>query len=193
MRRAGLPVAYSQGYNPAPRLSFSHALPVGTESLAEFVEGEFRLPVLPGEIEKKLPPCLPRGISLGEVFPVPPGSPRLSEYDLSCCYVIDPVPPHRLPEGITPGRAEEAWRAFRDSERFPLTVAKEGSNTAIDLKPLVAKFLMNGEGLFITIVHGTGKGARPLDAAGAILGVALPPHCFSVRKLSTELLPRRKG
>ncbi|NJD61495.1 MAG: DUF2344 domain-containing protein, partial [Deltaproteobacteria bacterium] len=51
LRRAGLPVAYSQGFNPAPRLSFSPALPVGTGSLAEFVEAEFSLPVAAAEIE----------------------------------------------------------------------------------------------------------------------------------------------
>ncbi len=193
LRRAGLPVAYSQGFNPAPRLSFSHALPVGTESLAEFVEAEFRLPVSAGDIEKSLPPCLPRGISLREVRPVPPGSPRLSGFDLSCRYAILPVPPHRMPEEITPDRVENAWRAFRASGSFPLTVEKGEGRSEIDLAPLVVNFLMNGEGLFITIIHGTGKGARPLDAAGAILGTSLPPRLYSVTKVSTDFVPRRKG
>ena len=192
LRRAGFPVAYSQGYNPAPRLSFSHALPVGTESLAEYVETEFRFPVPPAEIERKLPPCLPRGISLGEVRQVPPGTPRLSDFDLSCCYAIHPVPPHSTPEEITPKRVEAAWRTFRASCGFPMVVEKERGRSEIDLKPLVTNFLVNGEALFITIIHGTGKGARPLDAAGAILGNALPPRRFSVKKLSANLIPRRK-
>ncbi|HSL98866.1 MAG TPA: TIGR03936 family radical SAM-associated protein [Candidatus Limnocylindria bacterium] len=193
LRRAGFPLAYSQGYNPAPRLSFSHALPVGTNSLAEFLEAEFRLPVSPAEIERKLPPCLPRGISLGEARQVPPGSPRLSDFDLSCRYALLPIPPHRMPEEITPDRVDAAWRAFRESGHFPVTAGKEGKRSEIDLKPLVVNFLVNGEGLFITIIHGTGKGARPLDAASAILGTAFPPHRFSVKKLSTELVPRQKG
>jgi radical SAM-linked protein len=192
LRRAGFPVAYSQGFNPAPRLAFSHALPVGTESLAEFVEAEFRLPVPPAEVRKKLPPFLPRGISVGEARQVPPGAPRISDFDLSCCYAILPVLPHRMPEEITPERAEEAWQAFRASREFPMTVEKEGSRSEIDLKALVTNFLVNGEGFFITIVHGTGKGARPLDAAGTILGTLLPPDRFSAKKLSAELIPRRK-
>jgi radical SAM-linked protein len=193
LRRAGFPLAYSQGYNPAPRLSFSPALPVGTDSLAEFLEAEFRLPVPPAEIERKLPACLPRGISLGEARQVPPGSPRLSDFDLSCRYALLPVPPHQMSEEITPDRAEAAWLAFRESGHFPVTAGKEGSRSEIDLKPLVVNFLVNGEGLFITIIHGTGKGARPLDAANAILGTAFPPHRFSVKKLSTEFVPRQKG
>jgi radical SAM-linked protein len=193
LRRAGFPVAYSQGYNPAPRLSFSHALPVGTESLTEFVEAEFRLPVSPAEIERKLPPCLPLGISLRDVRMVPPDSSRLSDFDLSCRYGILPVPPHRMPEEITPDRANATWRAFRASDGFPMTVGKEGSRSEIDLQSLVTNFLVNEDGLFITIVHGTGKGARPLDAAGAILGIALPARRFQAIKLSAELIPRRKG
>ncbi len=35
-RRAGLPVAYSQGFNPRPLLSFGPALPLGVESRAEY-------------------------------------------------------------------------------------------------------------------------------------------------------------
>jgi hypothetical protein len=58
---------------------------------------------------------------------------------------------------------------------------------------MIVNFLMNGEGLFITIIHGTGKGVRPLDAAGAILGTSLPPHLYSVTKVSADLVPRRKG
>jgi len=192
LRRAGFSVAYSQGYNPIPRLSFSHALPVGTESLAEYVEAEFRFPVPPADIERKLPPCLPRGISLGEVRQVPPGAPRISDFDLSCCYAILPVPPHRRPEEITPERVEAAWRTFHASGGFPMVVEKERGRSEIDLKPLVTNFLVNGEALFITIIHGTGKGARPLDAAGAILGNALPPRRFSVKKLSADFIPRRK-
>lgn len=36
-RRVGLPLHFSQGYNPSPKVSFSPALPLGTESLAEFL------------------------------------------------------------------------------------------------------------------------------------------------------------
>ena len=193
LRRAGFPVAYSQGFNPAPRLSFSHALPVGTESLSEFVEAEFRLPVSSEEIERKLPPCLPLGISLREVRIIPPGSSRLSDFDLSCRYGILPLPPHGMPEQITPDRVSAAWRAFLASDGYPMIVEKEASRSEINLQSLVTNFLVNEDRLFITIVHGTGKGVRPLDAAEAILGIVLPPRRFRAIKLSADLMPRRKG
>ncbi|MGB5994326.1 MAG: hypothetical protein WBG20_02805, partial [Candidatus Deferrimicrobiaceae bacterium] len=91
-----------------------------------------------------------------------------------------------------PERVEAAWSTFLASCGFSMVVEKERGRSEIDLKPLVTNFLVNGEALFITIIHGTGKGARPLDAAGAILGNALPPRRFSVKKLSADFIPRRK-
>jgi radical SAM-linked protein len=59
LRRAGLPVAYSQGFNPAPRISLGPALAVGTDSAREFLEAEFDLPVVAPELPKALAPHLP--------------------------------------------------------------------------------------------------------------------------------------
>ena len=192
LRRAGFPVAYSQGFNPAPRLSFSPALPVGTESLAEFVEAEFRLPVTASELERKLPVFLPKGIGIVSAHHVPPGSPRLSDFDMHSTYRIDPVPPSAFPKEATPGRAVEAWEKLAASGTFPAEVLREETRLAVDLKPLVSKFLMNGDGLFITIIHGTGRGVRPLDAASALLGMTLAPASFATKKIAAEPVPRRK-
>jgi radical SAM-linked protein len=192
LRRAGFPVAYSEGFNPAPRLSFSPALPVGTESLAEYVEAEFSLPVAASELERKLPVFLPEGIGIVSVRHVPPGSPRLSDFDMHSTYRIDPVPPSAFPKEATPVRASEAWEKLAASGTFPVEVVREETRIAIDIKPLVSKFLMNGDGLFITIIHGTGRGVRPLDAASALLGVTLAPGSFFTKKIAAEPVPRRK-
>ncbi|MBI5575119.1 MAG: DUF2344 domain-containing protein [Deltaproteobacteria bacterium] len=192
LRRAGFPVAYSQGFNPAPRLSFSPALPVGTESEAEFLEAEFHLPVTAPEIERKLPPFLPEGIRVVSARYLPPGTPRLSDFDISCTYRIEPVPQGSFPEGVSPETAAAAWREFMSSPTFPIAVFREESRREIDLKPLVGNFGMNGKQLSITIIHGTGRGVRPLDAASAILKTALPPDRFVSRKISAEPVPRKK-
>jgi radical SAM-linked protein len=192
LRRAGFPVAYSQGFHPAPRLSFSPALPVGIESLAEFVEAEFRLPVTASELEKKLPAVLPEGIRVVSAHCVPPGGPRLSDFDLRCTYRIEPVAGSGRSDVATPDGAAAAWRALEASETFPVSIPREDAFRTIDLKPLVSNFQVNGAGLFITIIHGTGKGIRPLDAASALLGVTLAPDRFHAKKTAAEPVPRRK-
>jgi radical SAM family uncharacterized protein/radical SAM-linked protein len=192
LRRAGFPVAYSQGFNPAPRLSFSPALPVGTESLAEYVEAEFSLPVAASELERKLPAFLPEGIGCVSARLVPPGSPRISDFDMHCTYRIDPATASGFPKEATPSGAAEAWEKLAASESFPVDVTREETRLTIDIKPLVTKFLMNGDGLFITIIHGTGRGVRPLDAVSALLGTTFAADRFLMKKIAAEPVPRRK-
>ncbi|HVT77145.1 MAG TPA: TIGR03936 family radical SAM-associated protein, partial [Acidimicrobiales bacterium] len=38
VRRAKLPVAYSEGFSPRPRIAFGLALPTGAESSAEYLD-----------------------------------------------------------------------------------------------------------------------------------------------------------
>jgi hypothetical protein len=83
-------------------------------------------------------------------------------------------------------------RDFEASEAFPVTVPREEARLPIDLKPLVSDFQVNDGRLFITIIHGTGRGVRPLDAASALLGVPLAPDRFLTKKISAESVPRRK-
>jgi radical SAM-linked protein len=47
LRRARLPLAYSEGFNPRPRLAFAAPLPVGVLSLADIVEFVLSQPLEP--------------------------------------------------------------------------------------------------------------------------------------------------
>ncbi|HEY3489721.1 MAG TPA: TIGR03960 family B12-binding radical SAM protein [Candidatus Deferrimicrobiaceae bacterium] len=190
LRRAGIPVAYSRGFHPQPRLSFSPALPVGTESTAEFVEAEFPQPVPIERITEALSSGLPEGISIIEASRVPPLGPFLSDFDLVCEYRIIPdagLPPY---PGTDEPSVERARSAFHAADVFPLVLEKEGKRSEVDLRKLVADFRMIGGELSITIVHGTGKGVRPLDAVSALLGAGLSPANHSIRKVSAEPRPR---
>ncbi|MEW6523817.1 MAG: TIGR03936 family radical SAM-associated protein [Bacillota bacterium] len=64
LRRAALPMAYTAGFNPRPRLSFGPALPVGTASLAEYLDVELQDPVDPEVVPAVLNPKLPAGIEI---------------------------------------------------------------------------------------------------------------------------------
>ena len=191
-RRAGLPLAYSRGFNPSPKLSLSPALAVGAESDCEFLEAEFTLPVPAADIPAKLSPHLPAGIAVTGARGVPPGSPRLSDFDIASAWSLRPVPPFPLPEEVTTELAAARLAAYRASDRHPLFLVREGRASELDLKPIVPTFGVNAEGISITIIQGTGKGVRPLEAASSLLGVPLPPERFIPRKVSAELIHRRE-
>ncbi|MDW7651150.1 MAG: TIGR03936 family radical SAM-associated protein [Bacillota bacterium] len=63
LRRAQLPVAYSAGFNPHPRMSFASALAVGVTSEAEYLDIHFTRD-LSGEDFDRLESQLPAGLKI---------------------------------------------------------------------------------------------------------------------------------
>ncbi len=73
LKRVGVQLRYSQGYHPAPRIVFSNPLPVGVESLVEFVDMEVLLHGItdPADIQRRLNEGqLPPGIRLIQPEPL---------------------------------------------------------------------------------------------------------------------------
>lgn len=66
VRRAKLPAAYSEGFNPHMKLSFASALAVGVTSDAEYLDLELTEEIDPASVSTRLKPELPCGISLKE-------------------------------------------------------------------------------------------------------------------------------
>ena len=77
IRRAKLPAAYSQGFNPHMKYSLASALGVGVVSYAEFVELELTEPMNPLEAAKAFKKALPRGIRVLAVDAVETNAPAL--------------------------------------------------------------------------------------------------------------------
>jgi radical SAM-linked protein len=71
LRRAGLPLAYSLGYNPHPRITIAMPLPVGCTGEREVVDVLLDQPLSPDAVMGALDPALPAGISVVEVREVP--------------------------------------------------------------------------------------------------------------------------
>ncbi len=75
LRRARLPLAYSQGFQPRPKLQFEEALPLGWSSELERLWLDLCRDYPCPEIEKRLRRTLPAGLHLLRAFPAP-GRPR---------------------------------------------------------------------------------------------------------------------
>ena len=62
IRRSGLPIAYSKGFNPHPHMVFGLPLSVGMTSDCEYADFELVNEVEPEEFTKKLNASLPEGV-----------------------------------------------------------------------------------------------------------------------------------
>ncbi|BEU88580.1 TIGR03960 family B12-binding radical SAM protein [Selenomonas sp. TAMA-11512] len=69
IRRANLPAAYSEGFNPHLKINFGSALAVGTMSRAEYMDFELTKPLVQPEVFERLRSCLPLGAELLRLRP----------------------------------------------------------------------------------------------------------------------------
>jgi radical SAM-linked protein len=70
VRRAGVPVAYSQGFTPHPKISYVGASPTGVASEAEYLELGLRAEVDPEQLRLALDQALSPGLDVLEAVPV---------------------------------------------------------------------------------------------------------------------------
>ncbi len=76
--RVGIPVAFTRGFNPHPKIAFGPALSVGMESEAEYVDMETDPFVDLPRIARDLNGALPEGICILETRAIPKKVPSLS-------------------------------------------------------------------------------------------------------------------
>ena len=94
-RRAGLPLAYSQGFHPGPRLNLACALPLGFTSECEIVDAWLDGDLALSEIETALTGALPPGIRLYRLAQVDTHAPALQTQVQAAEYwvtLLDPLP-----------------------------------------------------------------------------------------------------
>ncbi|SDT12194.1 radical SAM-linked protein [Friedmanniella luteola] len=74
LRRAGVPMAYSSGFSPHPRIAYANASPTGAASEAEYLEIGLSATCDPAKVRDALDAALPPGLDVVEVVPATPGA-----------------------------------------------------------------------------------------------------------------------
>lgn len=93
MRRAHLPIAFSEGFNPHPLLTFALPLSVGYTSECEIIEIVLSEAVAPEEIMERLNAVLPEGVRILSAYV---GKSNMKKLDVAHYEVY----PEKTPAGI---------------------------------------------------------------------------------------------
>ena len=86
LRRTGLPVSFTGGFHPLPRLQLALSLPLGVEGLGEWLDLEFTTPVDPGTVRQRLQAELTPEFVLLSAAEVPVFGPSLSQELEAACW-----------------------------------------------------------------------------------------------------------
>jgi radical SAM-linked protein len=122
LRRAGIPMGYSAGFSPHPKISYVGAAPTGVASEAEYLEIGLAEPCDPQEVRRSLDEALPPGLDVLEVVQSPGGG-SLADRIAASYWRIE------LP-GVADEAARDAVRRFLALTEAPVDrLVKDGRRT----------------------------------------------------------------
>ncbi len=127
MRRADLPLSYSQGFHPQPKISIAAALPLGFSSRAEVVDVRFNEEISTEEIASRLKDNLPVDIKVTKVEGVDERTPALQTQVRSAKYEV------HLTEPVDKSDLTRKVGELMMSESLP----RERRGKSYDLRPLI--------------------------------------------------------
>jgi radical SAM-linked protein len=136
LRRAGVPMAYSAGFHPHPRISYANAASTGTASEAEYVEISLTRRMDPEVVRAALDAALPDGLDVVECVEAGSGAlaDRLQASDWTVRFA-----------GLTTDLVAEAVAQFLEREQVDVSrLGKSGMRTFDVRGPVVSMTVTSG-------------------------------------------------
>ncbi|MER7973761.1 TIGR03936 family radical SAM-associated protein [Streptomyces sp. NPDC096080] len=196
LRRAEVPMAYSAGFTPHPKVSYANAAPTGTGSEAEYLEIALTASRDPERLRALLDESLPTGLDI--VDAVEARTPGLADRLTASVWEL------RL-TGVEPAVAERAVAAFKAAETVEVQrTAKNGVRT-FDARAAVVELETHGTpadrptdqpcAILRLVVRHVTPAVRPDDVLSGLRAVAdlAPPVPAAVTRLAQGLLDEETG
>jgi radical SAM-linked protein len=181
LRRAELPIAHSQGFNPRPKIVFGLALALGIEGRNEVVDLELSEALAPAEVLQRLTSASPRGLDWLEASALAPGqaAPKVE----SVLYELGVPMDHH-----------EATRcrlaSLLASTQWPYTRHRDDRDVAIDVRPFLLGAELDPLGILRFRLQITNNGtARPEEVVDALGLRALLEQGAVLARTELELAP----
>jgi radical SAM-linked protein len=176
VRRAQLPIKYSSGFHPAPRISFGDALPLGVSSEAELIDIELSAPCEPQEAFERLNGELPDGVRVLQAENWPRKGEAPANSVLAATYIV-PLP------SDADDQLGDRLKDFLGQEQILTSRTKKNRATEIDLRPWVLDLELQKNQLLMKIHSGS-----PLFLAAYLLGKDVEDvRTMGICKTSIEL------
>ncbi len=163
MRRAGLPISYSQGFHPQPKISLAAALPLGFSSRNEVLDVRLNEDIATEDISARLTDNLPPDIKVLDVQEVDERLPAMQTLVLSAAYDV------HLTEPVDGSELKRRVEALMQTE----SLIRERRGKTYDLRPLIEmlSIITQADGkawLKMTLAAREGATGRPEEVLAAL-------------------------
>ncbi|MGN6134371.1 MAG: TIGR03936 family radical SAM-associated protein [Aureliella sp.] len=182
LRRAGLELAFSEGFHPKPKISFPSALALGIVALDEIVEMDLIGPVDLALARQKIAEQMPEGMQLLSLSEMPAGAGKA--LIVAASYEIQLTPEQAETAGRRLAEHLQAGKVSVERDGKTLTAAFDQPHFHIDCKGDVLRFTLP------TTAQGSLRPGELLEALG--IAHVLPDGAVLTRT-SVQLSPQRSG
>jgi radical SAM-linked protein len=153
VRRAGIPIGFSSGFSPHPKISYANAAPTGAASEAEYLEIGLTDERTADAVREALDEALPPGLDIVEV--VVSGSGSLADRLEASEWRIE-IP------GADAGELQAAVAAFLQASDVSVDRMTKRGIRAIDVRGAVVRLVADADAV-VGIVRSTIPTVRPDD------------------------------
>jgi radical SAM-linked protein len=170
-RRAELPLAYSQGFHPQPKMNMAAALPLGFSSRCEVIDMKLEHEIPLDDLPTRLNSTLPSGLRVVDVEQVEERAPALQTQVLSAEYEVS------LTEVVDESELKRKLDSVIESKSIP----RERRGKMYDLRPLIEELSLTpspsstgrgvGVRVFMRLAAREGATGRPEEVLD-VLGIA---------------------
>ena len=181
IRRAELPIAYTEGFSPRPKLHFGLALSVGHESDAEYLDIDLREAISTEGLAERLDAEMPTGVGITSVEVIERSDDALQQAVVACTWSF------WLP-GVSEAAAGDAVLAVLDASSLPLEIERKTVLTTVDARPYIESLVMNGgdDGCEVVVVLRRGeRSLRPNEMLQLLLRgeLLVDPAVVRIRRI----------
>lgn len=184
LRRSGLPVSYSKGFNPHILLGFASALSVGAVGQNELMEVTLDQEVTSDEFNELLSKALPEDIHLKRSGILPDQGDALMAMVSAAAW-------HGEFLEQNAAQAAVALEKLLEKEEVIATRKSKSGDKKVNIRPLILSFQPCSDGFDVVLSQEEGKTCKPsmiLEALGNEMGLDVPPRVLLTR---THLLARQ--
>lgn len=171
VRRAGIDVAYSEGFSPHMIMSFAAPLGVGVTSTAEYFDMEIQTPMSSKEAVKRLNDTMAEGMEVLSFRKIPDGKANAAmalvaaaDYQVTFRENMEPV-----------GNWKELVRTFMEQPEIRIVKKTKKNEKEVDIKPYIYDMHVSEEGIFLQLAAGSVKNTKPELVLEAFYGFCKKP------------------
>ena len=181
MRRADIPIAFTGGFSPHMIMSFANPLGVGVTSDGEYFDIELTEEIDMNAAVERMNQVMVEGMEIVNMVPISDDKKRTGMSIVAAADYLSNVKNNAFPENW-----KEKADGFMDQEEILITKKTKKSEKEVDIKPMIYKFEIRKDGVFMQVATGSVENLKPevvMQALGQYLDVDIEEVAFVHHRL----------